>query len=373
MRIILHIGSEKTGSTSVQEALDRNRLLLSSHGIFYPEYPHDIANHFLKPLFFGDLEIGHPLHEGYLNARDRRSAFCWREWQRIETQVKELRPDTLVLSCETLFQVLGESADEIVKRLVAMSSDIEIVAYLRSPESFVVSSASQSFKHSLTLDLTALGRKLDYSGIIASYERKFDRSVSVYTYEESGRVSGSIVGHFFEKVLKIRLCDDANKIFWNVTPSPESLEIIQLYFSRFYRKRVWSFNEADYKDIDGILRIEKALGKAPIVLTDFAKQWTRAHIRGSAGSTQALEVNAAISCGYLTECLSSGGGKVNLRDFFVLDENRRSAILAKIEVEMPLFWAAYGATHAAGFWRARLRIRRYLRTLRGKLRRASGW
>lgn len=373
MRIILHIGSEKTGSTSVQEALDRNRLLLSSHGIFYPEHPHDIGNHFLTPLFFGHLDIGHPLYEGYLSARDRRSAFCWKEWQRIETQVKELRPHTLVLSCETLFQFLGESADEIVRRLVAMSSDIEIVAYLRSPESFVVSSASQSFKHFLTLDLSVLGRKLDYSGIIASYERKFDRSVSVYTYDESCRASGSIVGHFFEKVLNFRMCDETDKIFLNVTPSPESLEIIQLYFSRFYRKRVWCFNEADYQDIDRILRIEKAVGKAPIVLTDFAKQWTRAHTRGSAGSAQALEVSAVTSCGCLQECLYSGGGKVNLRDFFVLDENRRSAILAKIEIEMPLFWAAYGATHAAGFWRTRLRIRRYLRTLRGKLRRASGW
>jgi hypothetical protein len=62
-RAIIHIGTERTGSTSIQRMLFRHRDLLGRHGVFVPlslvrSYEHfvGVANHIFAVLAFADLE-----------------------------------------------------------------------------------------------------------------------------------------------------------------------------------------------------------------------------------------------------------------------------------------------------------------------------
>ena len=53
-RLILHIGTHKTGSTSIQKTLDLNRKLLASNGFFFPAV--QPSNHSVSfyPIFMND-------------------------------------------------------------------------------------------------------------------------------------------------------------------------------------------------------------------------------------------------------------------------------------------------------------------------------
>lgn len=360
MKIILHIGSEKTGSTSIQAALEKHRSYLQSKGICYPDWSDGPAKgHLVAPLFFGTANMTAQLFDITSQENQEKEAFYWAEWERIEKSIAETSPDTLVLSSELLFRPLSATADKIIGRLLDMSSEIEIISYLRPPNSFAISFICQSFKQGLFLDLEFLTQKIDYTTTLMSYIQAFDKKMTVYEYGPRLMVNNSIVGHFFETVLDVPMPEGAEPIFWNVTPSPEGLEIIQKFFSTFHQKDIWYYSDADFRTIGKLLQIEKELGKTPITLTRKASRWLEKCTHQNTWLKQEFGIDFGTDQEAKPDPASSlPTGKIGLQDIFVLDENRSTALHAKIKTEMPAFWAAYGDTFYARLHRTKQKLRR---------------
>lgn len=135
-RVVLHVGTHKTGSTAVQEALAANRRLLARHGFAYPElrrrHP---AHHGLAALWNPNLSVYEP--RGGAEA-------AWRALARRHAGTD----DVLVLSSEEFSRVLGPAAVDhhAVRGLLEGFERVDVVCVLRDQVSFLQSAYLQITK-----------------------------------------------------------------------------------------------------------------------------------------------------------------------------------------------------------------------------------
>jgi len=156
VRMILHVGPQKTGSSSLQALIAQHRCVLSDHGIFVPpgvteEYPghHMVPYRLLgrKVFTLGGTEVD-----------DLAELFS--TWL-IATSESDC--DTIVISAEDLSimsestwrefgQILTESQDRSGVRI----STLEVVFVKRDPEARARSGAKELVKHGATAPISQL-------------------------------------------------------------------------------------------------------------------------------------------------------------------------------------------------------------------------
>jgi len=152
MRLILHIGPKKTGSTALQKYLYQNRNELSSrYQICYPiphfggEAHHELIygiNYQLNGTApyaeaLGISKIPHPIEmlQGYIK------------------QATESDCQTIILSSETLFE-LNEKQQELLEKSTEGIEEIEYVFGVRDRVGLVVSRWQEEVKHGYTKSLS---------------------------------------------------------------------------------------------------------------------------------------------------------------------------------------------------------------------------
>lgn len=140
---ILHIGAEKTGTTTLQETFHRNRALLSRHGTYYPQVPGRKQHSLLA--FYGmddDRENIHTCNHPLLSGSNREA---WRQTFAAqlgeEISVAAGRHRQLLVSTE-LFHSQLKSVHEIqrVKALLDnWCNEYRVVFYMRRQDRLAVS------------------------------------------------------------------------------------------------------------------------------------------------------------------------------------------------------------------------------------------
>jgi hypothetical protein len=153
-RAVIHIGIDKTGSTTIQSTLFSVRSkLLSEARILYPSIA---ANHsiYLSTIFRDKAH--HLLSTIEPDATDESSVACIREKFRASMEADLTGPDwhTLVISAEDLshFHKNPKAITRFVEWLTEHVSDITVVAYVRHPVDWVRSNAQERLKHGATFD-----------------------------------------------------------------------------------------------------------------------------------------------------------------------------------------------------------------------------
>jgi len=127
MRVVIHIGAPKSGSSAIQYFLLNNRSTLAKYGYFYPEHRTDR----------NDVSGGHAELGSAVIAGDLEKAFSLvNRWVR-EAQARKL---TLLISSEALYGRISE-----VQKLFH-GHEVRIVAYFRNPVEALVSNHNQSIK-----------------------------------------------------------------------------------------------------------------------------------------------------------------------------------------------------------------------------------
>jgi len=207
-RLLLHVGSHKTGTTSIQAALAANRSWLESRGIYYPNP---------KPYLFGKSDAHHDLAHG-LAGDNRREAARMRNFR---THLIEAAPrfDRILLSAEPFYrhEIAGrgpsaprtpaamiESRRAYIDRMAEFFApfDTEILVVLRRPDTF----AESLYKNAIVSSPYAGGFdaylkrayfKLDYPTRLDLFRARFP-ALTVRSYE-SGLKAG-IVETFFETI-----------------------------------------------------------------------------------------------------------------------------------------------------------------------------
>jgi len=210
MEFIFHIGSHKTGTSSIQNFLARNRKNLVRHGIYY------------APGKNGGRNIN---HLGSSLAGDRMEEVR----QFLENTVKAAKKANvtkILFSGESLYAMSSffgslvgrhiedywKSETQIITRLAnacteAGASSVRAVCYLRPQDDFIESLYNQFVKQypGYTHDIGAFYQTSDpvgdYSGHIDLWIEQFgDQSVAVYPYDPA---APALIDHFVLSVLGI--------------------------------------------------------------------------------------------------------------------------------------------------------------------------
>jgi hypothetical protein len=139
MRLLLHIGGEKTGTTTLQAFLTKNsRLLLKKYGILYPAS---------GPLFFED---GHfpvvsaflePERSGFLPSSRRLEPGAVRD--ALAELFRSKRPELIILSAEHFSSRLETSAIGALARTLSPFA-LRILFYVRRQDDLAVSAFSST-------------------------------------------------------------------------------------------------------------------------------------------------------------------------------------------------------------------------------------
>lgn len=171
MNLLLHIGTHKTATTSIQHFLTLNREILASHGFLYPENDDSayVFNFLASRIAFGK---SHETADFLKKARDKAT---------------ELNCHTVVISAESFFamtgffidiQKRGRSEDywthearliEDLKSACTDFQDITIACYLRPQDELAASLYNQLVKNTF--------------GITSSYEDFLTKHREIYDYQ----------------------------------------------------------------------------------------------------------------------------------------------------------------------------------------------
>ena len=177
---ILHIGAEKTGSTTLQAFLAHNRIALRKRGFCYPRFPGRRVHHAL-PVYAKRIDRADDLHRFMQVSNEAELARFRRSLRRAARfELLTTRARTFIFSSEHLqsrlvhpdeLQALKDFLDEFF-------ADVQISVYLRRQDRIAVSRYSTDVKSGRTLR-TLLPSD---AATLASYdyERLLDRWAGVF-------------------------------------------------------------------------------------------------------------------------------------------------------------------------------------------------
>ena len=184
MKIILHIGPPKTGTTAIQGALMQNRKALLEAGALYFTDPKDTA-WALPMIFHREDEMLPALRAQFWSIQEAQN-WSRRAWDALDAQIARHRPHTVILSSEH-YASMQLRVPALLERLRAISTDIEVLAYLRDPASLYCSYVDQQIRGGTRLaqlptpwdypypPVARLGRYLEALGRERLHVQAFDR------------------------------------------------------------------------------------------------------------------------------------------------------------------------------------------------------
>lgn len=186
-KAFVHCGMPKTGTSSIQKALDLYREQLQIEGIKYPNTPLD--NHAaLISLYDSDgIRNGFFKHNSKVNPKSAA--------EQLNEEISRGN-QTLVLSCEYLIHCRG-NFDNLTRDLRDFGYDTTFIFYLRHPVNSAISSAQQSIKTGdRTIDEVSEEPRWHNFVLPIRDAQKCSRSVLVFDYNKIE----DVVEHFFRTI-----------------------------------------------------------------------------------------------------------------------------------------------------------------------------
>lgn len=198
MKLVLHIGSGKTGTTSIQNFFVSNAEKLKDVGVLYPVNKSVAPNHILLPAgFVRHNSIPIPHNRFYLDDFDKYQNDFIRFKHALDNDIKRTQPKVLVLSAEQLFRDFSEvSAIEFSEFLAPYFDEIIVVAYIRDPVSDYTSRISQKMR---TGGLVFSPVVRNVRSVLEYYESQFPGCVRVNAFDRDQLIEGDVVTDFVSK------------------------------------------------------------------------------------------------------------------------------------------------------------------------------
>lgn len=279
MKAIIHIGGEKTGTSTVQEFCAKNRTKLSDHGIIYPTSL-GASNHLRL--------MAYALEDDAFDETGTRMFLGLKTPDQIEVFRKQLRAElaeeiaaapsasTLLLSNEHLqSRLLKISETRRLGRLIRHFADeISIVLYMRRQDRLAVSYYSTRLKSDTFTDDAVfptivrhapLPSYYDYNAVLARYEKAFGAdNITVRVFDPDQFIGGDLICDFFD-ACGLPAPDET---FARVERENESLSEIGLRFFKRFNPRVPRFSHGRLNPYrQGILSaiMKRYTGRGPVV------------------------------------------------------------------------------------------------------------
>ncbi|WP_460274214.1 hypothetical protein [Celeribacter sp. ULVN23_4] len=273
MKLIFHIGSHKTGTTSLQDFLSSVSPTLSAAGVAYPRPKADIPMHYA--LLSGLVpEADLPRIARFSGTEQRRKFRKKRALAALRKIVAAGKHDTILLSSEEFFTPMAEEGLAHLKaELTAIGiQSFHFVAYLRQPSAFYRSWLQQTLKASYVPPLMT---PPPYERIFAPYLQVFgDQALQLRLYPEVWPEGDDIIRDFCREVLSMDglQAQAVAKSQLNQSLSAESIALMQSYRFAFLRSQEDRFT-ADSRSLGAVLsRLEKEFATTKIRLHETVAQ-----------------------------------------------------------------------------------------------------
>lgn len=197
MKVVVHFGLPKTGTTSLQTALYSSRSVLRRMGALYPDGGAGRENHkVLVALFKPTERVSRDIRSLFQDdAHMHRAAAA--EWDRIKKEVEHDRPKLLIISSE-YFPFKGELEDfeKFAAMIWELSSDVDICVYFRESSVRYASHVQQSIKNGRPLFTPTLSTSIR---TVPFVETAFGKPIIACNGERAKLVGGDIVADFLAR------------------------------------------------------------------------------------------------------------------------------------------------------------------------------
>ena len=200
MRLLLHIGMPKTGTSTLQRTLLAHRRRLSRVGVLYPRPARREANHnrIVAPFFEAD-----DMHRALLHGRPNGASaqkLGTHVWNDIRREVAGSDASTTILSGELFYGLREDRLRRLAALLREVFDPIDVVCYVREPAAYYVSLAQQLVRGTARITPPARFR-MRTSRCLPRFHAAFDDRVTVRAFEPTALVDGDIVTDFVTAVL----------------------------------------------------------------------------------------------------------------------------------------------------------------------------
>jgi hypothetical protein len=284
MKIIMHIGMPKTGSTAIQFSLTRNRQKLISSGVLYPANPAPFSKNskhtiYLSMLRQGDLaqSLKFSDSEKIITTYGQNFDF-YKHWLNdLKNQILDAKPHTLIISEEGFFKALSDKKSNIHKNLQNLLSELnvdynefEIIGYLRRPPDYYLSNCQQALK---TKPEIASLRTANYIPAVKRISGIYNSRHKLFPFDRTIFPQGDVVRHFTGYAFGAEL--ESTEQF-NETISGPAMSILQEYRELFFSESGKSGTPQQVQLLVSMLRDSgKQLGyERPVLREDIAtKIW----------------------------------------------------------------------------------------------------
>ena len=234
MKIILHIGTEKTGTTSIQRFCARNREALRRRGYFFPTSPGE-SNHTKLAAFAANegkcLDLRKPLGvESTAELETFREEFM----SVFRAELAACGTERVILSNEHASSRLGNPEEQLRLRdfLMELADEVEIVVYLRRQDDFLLSSYSTAVKRGETEPLqlpndVVREHRFNYHWLLKRWSQSFEQKPTVRVFDPAELTDGDVVADF----LGVLGLENSSE-FERVERTNESLDLMAIEFLR---------------------------------------------------------------------------------------------------------------------------------------------
>jgi hypothetical protein len=267
--LFLHIGTEKTGTTSVQKFFKANRELLKRNGVVYPAAPGN-QNHTGLAASAQDLEKRGPLRKS-LGIKNQADVLAFRAEMLTElaAELSERPYKTAFMSGEHCSSRLLDDAEVqwLKDELGKFFDKMHIIVYIRRQDDYLLSTYSTSVKSGSTHPLRippdrTIEQRYDHWDMLQRWARVFGRDkVICRKFERATLKSGDIV----DDVMDIAGIDPALG-FERPQDVNEALDAETLEFLRLFNKFVPRFEGKDLNPLrDNIVPLLSKVSSGPLV------------------------------------------------------------------------------------------------------------
>jgi len=207
-RAILHIGTEKTGTTSIQKFLQENRIKLGANGTLFPASAGLISHQRL--VVYGKQSPESDIAENSLDVNDAAELAAWKDKfaqdhcsEVLEFQ-KRHQDSTVIYSAEHLQSRLTTIAEikRIAHLLRPLFDTVEVVVYLRRQDLYAYSAYSTSVRggqrKTFSFEtINAKGPYYNYRLLLENWSEVFgEDALKVRLFEKSRLVGNDVVSDF---------------------------------------------------------------------------------------------------------------------------------------------------------------------------------
>lgn len=203
--LVLHIGSGKTGTSTVQGFLHRNRRrLVRRAGLLFPSSPGRRRHIRLGLSVTDDVSVVETIgyhRQGVASPQELRDRFR----HELEAEIAEVAPDRVLLSDEALFGCTQDAMTRLSDYAASITDRVRLVCYLRRQDDHLISRYQQVVKTGETQRLTERTARgdftstYDYADRLRAWRSRMhpDRMV-VRAFEREQFVDGSLLADFLD-------------------------------------------------------------------------------------------------------------------------------------------------------------------------------